>query len=115
MLRNHRLARAISDAGWAEFVRQLHYKQRWRGGEVIEADRWYPSSRLCSICGDRRTDLPLAERTFTCANNHRLDRDLNAAINLARWGQTHHDSQRTPDPGPPSRRPGHQRPPTGRL
>ena len=98
MLRNHRLARAISDAGWAEFVRQLHYKQRWRGGEVIEADRWYPSSRLCSICGDRRTDLPLAERTFTCANNHRLDRDLNAAINLARWGQTHHDSQRTPDP-----------------
>lgn len=96
MLANRRLARAISDAGWAEFARQLHYKQLWRGGEVIEADRWYPSSQLCSVCGDRRTDLSLAERTFTCANDHRLDRDLNAAINLARWGQ--HNHHRTPDP-----------------
>src|SRR5690625_4480519 len=98
MLGNHRLARAISDAGWAEFARQLHYKQSWCGGQVIEADRWYPSSQLCSVCGDRRTDLSLAERVFTCANGHRLDRDLNAAINLARWGQTHHDSHRSPDP-----------------
>lgn len=96
MLRNHRLARAISDSGWAEFARQLHYKQGWRGGQVIEADRWYPSSQVCSTCGDRRTDLSLAERTFTCANNHRLDRDLNAAINLARWGE--HNHHRTPDP-----------------
>jgi putative transposase len=95
MLHNHRLARAISDAGWAEFARQLHYKQHWRGGQVLEADRWYPSSQLCSVCGDRRTDLRLAERTFTCANDHHLDRDLNAAINLARWGHDHH---RTPDP-----------------
>lgn len=98
MLRNHRLARAISDAGWAEFARQLHYKQDWRGGRVIEADRWYPSSQLCSACGDRRTDLSLAERMFICPCGHHLDRDLNAAVNLARWGQTHHDSQRTPDP-----------------
>lgn len=98
MLRNHRLARAISDAGWAEFARQLHYKQPWRGGQVIEADRWYPSSQLCSVCGDRRTDLTLAERVFTCPQGHTLDRDLNAAINLARWGQTHHDSPRSPDP-----------------
>jgi putative transposase len=97
MLANHRLARAISDAGWAEFARQLHYKQLWRGGQVVEADRWYPSSQLCSVCGDRRTDLSLAERTFTCANDHHLDRDLNAAINLARWGQQHHH-HRTPDP-----------------
>ena len=95
MLHNHRLARAISDAGWAEFARQLHYKQLWRGGVVLEADRWYPSSQLCSVCGDRRTDLRLAERAFTCANDHHLDRDLNAAINLARWGNDH---QRTPDP-----------------
>jgi putative transposase len=60
MLANHRLARAISDAGWAEFARQLQYKQAWRGGQVAVADRWYPSSQLCSICGDRRTDLSLA-------------------------------------------------------
>lgn len=98
MLANHRLARAISDAGWAEFARLLKYKQTWRGGQLIEADRWYPSSQLCSICGDRRTDLSLADRVFICANGHCLDRDTNAAINLARWGQTHHASSRSPDP-----------------
>lgn len=98
MLANHRLACAISDAGWAEFARQLHYKQAWRGGHVIVADRWYPSSQLCSICGDRRTDLSLADRVFACANGHRLDRDTNAATNLARWGHTHHDQSRSPDP-----------------
>ncbi|MGV0698879.1 RNA-guided endonuclease InsQ/TnpB family protein [Mycolicibacter sinensis] len=98
MLANHRLARFISDAGWAEFARQLHYKQGWRSGQVIVADRWYPSSQLCSICGDRRTDLSLADRVFTCAGGHCLDRDTNAAVNLARWGQTHHNSHRSPDP-----------------
>ncbi len=95
MLSNHRLARAISDAGWAQLARQLHYKQAWLGGQIAVADRWYPSSRVCSACGSRRTDLSLAERTFTCPNGHRLDRDLNAAINLAHWGQYHY---RTPDP-----------------
>jgi putative transposase len=98
MLANHRLARAISDAGWAEFARQLHYKQAWRHGQVTVADRWYPSSQLCSICGDRRTDLSLADRVFTCTNDHSLDRDLNAATNLARCGQNHHDHYRPPDP-----------------
>ncbi|WP_409435523.1 RNA-guided endonuclease InsQ/TnpB family protein [Mycobacterium sp. SMC-14] len=98
MLANHRLARAISDAGWAEFGRQLHYKQAWRRGEVITADRWYPSSQLCSICGDRRTDLSLADRVFTCAHGHRLDRDANAATNLARWGQNYYALHRSPAP-----------------
>ncbi len=51
MLRNHRLARAISDAGWAEFARQLRYKQAWRGGEILIADRWYPSSQQTSAGG----------------------------------------------------------------
>ncbi len=98
MLANHRLARSISDAGWAEFARQLHYKQRWRGGQVTVAHRWYPSSQLCSICGDRRTDLSLADRVFTCTGGHCLDRDTNAAVNLARWGHTHDTSPRSPDP-----------------
>lgn len=98
MLANHRLARAISDAGWAEFARQLHYKQAWRGGHVTVADRWYPSSQFCSVCGDRSTDLSLADRVFVCAHGHRLDRDTNAAVNLARWGDTHHDHRRSPDP-----------------
>jgi putative transposase len=102
MLANHRLARAISDAGWAEFARLLKYKQAWRGGQVTEADRWYPSSQICSICGDRRTDLRLADRVFTCANRHSIDRDLNAATNLARCGQQHHNA--STDPRTPKQR-----------
>jgi putative transposase len=102
MLRNHRLARAISDAGWAEFARLLDYKQAWRGGELIVADRWYPSSRLCLGCGAVRGDLTLADRTFTCSCGHSVDRDTNAAVNLARWGQNHHNP--SPDPRTPKQR-----------
>jgi putative transposase len=96
MLANHRLARDISDAGWAEFARQLGYKQAWRGGELVVADRWYPSSKLCPACGAINRDLTLADRIFTCVCGHSADRDLNAAVNLARWGQTHHLEPRTP-------------------
>jgi putative transposase len=96
MLTNHRLARAISDAGWAEFARQLRYKQGWRGGQLAVADRWYPSSKLCRACGAIHRDLTLADRMFTCVCGYSADRDLNAAMNLARWGQTHHLEPRTP-------------------
>ena len=65
MLANHRLARAISDAGWAQFARVLGYKQAWRGGTILVADRWYPSSRLCPQCGAIHADLKLADRVFT--------------------------------------------------
>jgi putative transposase len=98
MLASHRLARAISDAGWAEFARLLQYQQAWRGGEVVVADRWYPSSRLCPACGATRVDLTLADRMLTCDCGHSADRDCNAAVNLARWGQAHHDRPRSPDP-----------------
>ncbi len=96
MLRNHRLARAISDAGWAEFARLLGYKQAWRDGQLIAADRWYPSTRLCPACGTIRTDMTLADRVFTCGCGYCADRDTNAATNLARWGQAHHNA--SPDP-----------------
>lgn len=99
MLANHRLARAICDAGWAEFARLLKYKQAWRGGELIEADRWYPSTRLCPQCGVVNKAMTLTDRVFTCVCGHTADRDTNAAVNLARWGRTHHDDlHRTPDP-----------------
>jgi putative transposase len=101
MLRNHRLAQAISDAGWAEFARLLKYKQGWRGGELIQADRWYPSSRLCSVCGVVNGDITLADRVFTCGCGYLADRDTNAAVNLARWGQTHHDDDLHLDPRTP--------------
>ena len=101
MLRNRRLARAISDAGWAEFARLLRYKQSWRGGQVVVADRWYPSSKTCSECGTIHVGLRLADRVFTCSCGHCVDRDHNAAVNLARWGQAHHTERslsRSPDP-----------------
>ena len=96
MLANHRLARAISDAGWGEFARLLGYKQSWHAGELVVADRWYPSSRLCSQCGALNAGLTLTNRVFTCSCGHASDRDANAATNLARWGQLHHLAPRTP-------------------
>jgi putative transposase len=96
MLANHRLAQAIADAGWAEFARQLGYKQAWRGGALVIADRWYPSSKLCPACGALNSNLRLTDRIFTCVCGHSADRDRNAAMNLARWGQQHHLDPRTP-------------------
>jgi putative transposase len=99
MLRNRRVARAISDAGWSEMARQLSYKANWRGSEVAIADRWYPSSQICSRCNARNSYLTLADRTFACACGHLLDRDRNAAANLARWGEAHYANTRTPKQG----------------
>lgn len=84
MLANHHLARAISDAGWSEFARMLRYKQAWRGGRLVEADRWYPSTRLCPQCGAVDSAMTLADRVFSCGCGHTADRDTNAATNLAR-------------------------------
>jgi putative transposase len=67
ILGNHRLAQAISDAGWAEFARLLGYKQAWRGGQLVTADRWYPSSRLCPSCGAVRGDMTPADQHPSCA------------------------------------------------
>ncbi|MGS2618721.1 IS607 family element RNA-guided endonuclease TnpB, partial [Micromonospora sp. LZ34] len=89
MLRKHRVARRISDAGFAEIRRQLEYKTRWYGGRLVVADRWYPSSKTCSGCGTVRTKLSLSERTFTCTTcGLVLDRDVNAARNLAALAAT---------------------------
>ncbi|MEI2718319.1 MAG: transposase [Candidatus Nanopelagicales bacterium] len=90
MLANHYLARAISDAAWTELARLLQYRQDWRGGEVVTVDRWYPSSKTCSGCGAVDPDLTLAQRTYRCRScGLELDRDLNAAINLAVWADAH--------------------------
>ncbi|MBY0442706.1 MAG: transposase [Mycobacteriaceae bacterium] len=102
MLHNHRLARAISDAGWAEFARLLGYKQTWRRGTLLVADRWFPSSKLCPACRTIRGDLTPAHRMFTCRCGHTVDRDTNAATNLAHWGQNHHHT--SPDPRTPKQR-----------
>ena len=85
MLANHKLARAISDVGFHAIRRQLQYKSARYGTRIVLADRWYPSSKLCSGCGARNGDLTLGERVWTCAAcGNRHDRDVNAAVNLQR-------------------------------
>src|SRR6267143_5927780 len=84
MLKNRRLARHIAGVGMGEFRRQLEYKTSWAGGRVVVADRWYPSSKTCSACGVVKAKLRLSESTYHCDQcGLVLDRDLNAARNLA--------------------------------
>ncbi|WP_424217575.1 RNA-guided endonuclease InsQ/TnpB family protein (plasmid) [Streptomyces sp. BI20] len=86
MVKNHRLARAISDASWTEMRSMLEYKAGWYGREVIAVDRWFPSSRLCSACGDLRNKMPLNVREWTCGCGATHDRDVNAAVNIKAAG-----------------------------
>ncbi|MEU4843743.1 RNA-guided endonuclease InsQ/TnpB family protein [Streptomyces gilvosporeus] len=83
MVKNRRLAQAISDAGFGEFVRQLDYKANWYGSRIWKADRWFPSSKTCGGCGRINRALVLADRTWVCPGCGVLhDRDDNAAGNL---------------------------------
>jgi len=86
MMKNHNLAGAIGDASFAEIKRQLTYKTAWYGGEIIEVDRFYPSSKLCRICGNIKEDLRLEDRVYICECGHVEDRDLNASINIENFG-----------------------------
>ncbi len=87
MQKNKRLALSISDAGMGEFRRQLAYKSEWYGSTLVVADRFYPSSKLCSACSVIKDTLSLSTRVFECgACGASLDRDENAAINLRRLG-----------------------------
>jgi putative transposase len=93
MVKNHSLARAISDASWSELRRQLEYKADWYGRTVIAVDRWYPSSKTCSACGVIVEKLPLGVREWTCRCGTTHDRDVNAAkvilgvgLALSAWG-----------------------------
>jgi putative transposase len=84
MLRNRSLARCVADAGFAELRRQLGYKTTWYGSTLVTADQWYPSSKTCSACGTAKAKLPLSARAFHCEScGISIDRDLNAARNLA--------------------------------
>ena len=86
IVRNRHMARSISDAAMGELSRQILYKARWHGVEVRVADRFFPSSKTCSGCGAVRNDLDRSTRTYSCCScGLVIDRDLNAAINLARW------------------------------
>lgn len=83
MLANHKLAKSIADSGWGMFGRFCEYKAEWYGARVVCADRFYPSSKTCGVCGCINSDLALADRFWTCGNcGAHHDRDINAAINI---------------------------------
>ncbi|WP_299022244.1 RNA-guided endonuclease TnpB family protein [uncultured Photobacterium sp.] len=88
MVRNRKMAKAISDANWGEFMRQLIYKAEWYGRTVIQIDKWYPSSKRCHCCGHIVDSLPLHKRNWQCPEcKSELDRDTNAALNIKAAGQ----------------------------
>jgi putative transposase len=89
MIRNSKLAKAISDASWGELLRQLEYKAQWYGRTLIQVDRWFPSSKTCSNCGHTLAHLPLSVREWECPLCHaRHDRDINSACTLLAVGHT---------------------------
>ena len=87
MLKNHCLAKAISDVGWSEFVRQLQYKSQWYGRTLVKIDQWSPSSKTCSDCKHVLDSLPLDRREWVCPECGVVhDRDTNAALNILAEG-----------------------------
>jgi putative transposase len=88
MVRNHSLAKAISDVGWGELVRQLEYKANWYGRTLVRIDRWYPSSQRCHRCGYINKAVTLDVREWSCPTcGVRHDRDMNAAKNILAVGR----------------------------
>ena len=88
MIRNHCLAKSISDSGWNTFVNMLKYKGSWYGCRIIEIDRWFPSSKRCHVCGYINENLTLKDRNWLCPEcNTDHDRDVNAAINILTFGR----------------------------
>ncbi|MDE5763592.1 MAG: transposase [Ruminococcus sp.] len=89
MMKNKHLAEAVQEQCFYEFYRQIQYKCQWHNIEFITADRYYPSSKLCSCCGYVKKDLKLSERIYICPKCHNtIDRDFQASVNLMRYGLT---------------------------
>ena len=104
LVRNRHLARPIADAAWGELYRQLAYKATWYRSQLASAPRWFPSSKTCSNCGSVHQNLDLSQRVFRCDTSDGgcglvIDRDLNAAVNLAAWAEAEQRSAaQTPEP-----------------
>lgn len=87
MMKNKHLSKAIQQQNLYEFRRQIEYKSAWNGIPVIVADRFFPSSRLCSCCGCIKEDLKLSDRIYICECGNIIDRDFQAALNLKKYGE----------------------------
>ena len=86
MMKNKHLSKAIQEQGFYEFIRQMKYKCEFNGIQFIQADRYFPSSKLCSCCGKIKHDLKCKDRIYKCDCGNIIDRDLNASINLSNYG-----------------------------
>ena len=86
MMKNRHLAKAVQEQCFYEFYRQIQYKSLWNNINFISADRFFPSSKLCSVCGNIKKDLKLSDRTYICECGNKIDRDYQASLNLAEYG-----------------------------
>jgi putative transposase len=87
MVKNHKLAKSISDVSWSKFVELLKYKSDWYGRELVQIDKFFPSSKTCSNCGNIKKDLTLKDREYQCDScGVKIDRDYNASLNILREG-----------------------------
>ena len=88
MLQNHHMARSIQELSLYRFQEMLRYKSEWHNRNLVEIDRFFPSSKLCSICGYKKTDLTLKDREWTCPDcGTTHNRDINAAVNILNEGK----------------------------
>jgi len=87
MMKNKHLSKAVQQQGFYEFRRQVEYKSAWNNIPVIIADRFFPSSKLCSCCGEIKKDLKLSDRIYQCECGNIIDRDYQASLNLKRYGE----------------------------
>ena len=90
MVKNHCLAQAINDVSWSMFVTMLEYKAEWYGTNIIRIGKFEPSSKTCNVCGIINKELKLSDREWTCKNGHKLDRDINAALNIKNFALRNH-------------------------
>jgi putative transposase len=90
MVKNHKLSKHIVDASWSKFIELLTYKAEWNDKEIVKINRFFPSSKTCNCCGYINQNLDLSIREWTCPSCHtKLDRDLNASINILKEGYKH--------------------------
>ena len=87
MMKNRHLSKAVQQQCFGEFRRQMEYKAMWNNISVVIADKFYPSSKLCSCCGNMKKDLKLSDRIYRCECGNVIDRDYQASLNLKRYGE----------------------------
>jgi hypothetical protein len=86
MMKNRHLSKAVQQQCFYEFRKQIEYKSKWNNISVIIADRFFPSSKLCSCCGNIKKDLKLSDRIYKCECGNIIDRDFQASLNLKQYG-----------------------------